>query len=205
LGPVVHDECVFLPVGERVQFIGQVIGVCIGETLECSETGARSVDIKYGEMITKPIVSIEDAIEANSFYEFARHEMHRSEDISVGEGDKIVTVNGSFRCGGQEHFYLETNSTLAIPNESATNLTVYASTQAVTKTQMYCASATNTPASKVVVRMKRMVGRVIFFLHALSLSISMINFNLFFDRAVGSEVKKPEVCLYLARRQLQQS
>lgn len=157
MGPVIHDEFVFLPIGERIHFIGQVIGVCIGETLECSEAGARAVKIKYSETTEKPIVSIEDAIEADSFYENARHEMHRFEDIDVGDEDKVITVTGSFRCGGQEHFYLETNSTLAVPDESATNLTVYASTQAVTKTQMYCASATNTPASKVVVRMKRMV------------------------------------------------
>ena len=39
-----------------------------------------------------------------------------------------------------------------------TNLTVYCSTQAPTKTQKYCAKSTGTPASKVVVRMKRMGG-----------------------------------------------
>ena len=69
-------------------------------------------------------------------------------------GDKLVTVAGFFRSGGQEHFYLETNSTLVVPSESATNLTVYSSTQAPSKTQDYCAAATGTPAAKVVVRMK---------------------------------------------------
>lgn len=158
LGPIVHDEFVFLPVGEKVAFVGQVIGVCIGKTLDSSEAGARAVKIAYGEMSEDPIVSIEDAIKANSFYDFARHRLDRDEPLEISEGDEIVEVSGSFRCGGQEHFYLETNSTLVVPSESETNLTVYCSTQAVTKTQMYCASATNTPASKVVVRMKRMVS-----------------------------------------------
>ena len=77
---------------------------------------------------------------------------------TADNGEKLVTVSGMFRSGGQEHFYLETNATLVVPSESATNLTIYSSTQAPTKTQGYCASATNTPASKVVVRMKRMGG-----------------------------------------------
>ena len=70
----------------------------------------------------------------------------------------MVVVEGSIRTGGQEHFYLEPNSTLAVPSESATNLTIYSSTQAPTKTQDFCAKVTNTPAAKVVVRMKRMGG-----------------------------------------------
>ena len=53
---------------------------------------------------------------------------------------------------------LEPNSTLAVPSESGTDLTIYASTQAVTKTQDFCARVTNTPAARVVVRMKRMGG-----------------------------------------------
>ena len=70
----------------------------------------------------------------------------------------IVKVSGSFRLGAQEHFYLETNATLAVPSESDTNLTIYCSTQATAKTQNYCASATGTPASKVIVRVKCMGG-----------------------------------------------
>ena len=126
--------------------------------MESSEAGARAVDVTYGESKGKPIVSIEDAIEASSFYEFAKHTMERSKPIDVKSNEEIVEVSGSFRCGGQEHFYLETNSTLVVPSESATNLTIYTSTQAVNKTHTYCAAATNTPASKVVVRMKRMGG-----------------------------------------------
>ena len=158
LGPIKQDEFVFLPVGERVHFVGQVIGVCIAETLEASESGARATKIEYSEAAEKAIVSIEDAIEANSFYEFARHKIDRTSPSIIVDGDKVVEVSGTFRCGGQEHFYLETNSTLAVPSDACTDLTVFCSTQAVTKTQKYCASATNTPASKVVVRMKRMVS-----------------------------------------------
>eukprot|EP00979_Chaetoceros_neogracilis_P006948 scaffold1412_cov277-Chaetoceros_neogracile.AAC.4 len=158
MGPILHDEFVFLPRGERVHFVGQVLGVCIAEDLESSEAGAGAVKVEYSKSTEKAIVSIEDAIEAGSFYEMSRHAIDRTLPVEIGSGEKIVNVTGSFRCGGQEHFYLECNSTLAVPSESATNLTVYCSTQAVTKTQIFCASATNTPQSKVVVKMKRMGG-----------------------------------------------
>lgn len=156
--PFGHDEYVFLPTGQKVEFVGQVLGICIAETLDCSEAGARAVHVEYGKSLGEPVVSIEDAIQAKSFYNASIHEMKRSSALSTNHDDKIVAVKGSFRCGGQEHFYLETNSTLVVPSESATNLTIYVSTQAVNKTQMFCAAATNTPASKVVVRMKRMGG-----------------------------------------------
>ena len=156
--PIGHDEYIFLPKGERVAFVGQVIGICVAETLEASEAGVRSVRVSYGEVKSKTIVSIEDAIEAGSMYDFAKHSMEKSGQVDISEDDMVVKVSGSFRCGGQEHFYLETNSSLVIPSESATDLTVYTSTQAVNKTQMFCAAATNTPAARVVVRMKRMGG-----------------------------------------------
>jgi xanthine dehydrogenase/oxidase len=170
LGPILQDEVVFLPEGEIVRTVGQVLGIVVAESLESAELGARVVKVLYKESTEKIIVTIEDAIEVGSFYESFRHSMERGDgpildglqvqEDTIGEvkvGD-IVKVSGSFRSGAQEHFYLETNSTLVVPSESDTNLTVYASTQAPTKTHMFCASSTGTPASKVVVRVKRMGG-----------------------------------------------
>ena len=160
MGPIVHDEHLFLPEGEIIPFVGQVLGICVGETLESSEAGARAVQIKYGQLSCEQptIVSIEDAIEHKSFYDFARHTLERGNIHSAfgNSDDGIIEVEGSFRCGGQDHFYLETNSSLVIPNE--TGIKVYAAMQNPTETQKYCATTTNTPASKVIVKMKRMGG-----------------------------------------------
>lgn len=171
-GAIVQDELVFLPVGERVRTVGQVLGIVVGETLEAAELGARTVKVVYGKQEGKIIVTIDDAIEENSYFEFSRHGMERGDPsivaglaaaaaVSGGRAPKVgdlVTVSGSFRSGPQEHWYLECNSSLVIPSESDTNLMVYASTQATAKTQKVCASATGTPASKVVCIVKRMGG-----------------------------------------------
>jgi xanthine dehydrogenase/oxidase len=170
-GPIARDETVFLPIGDRIGYVGQVLGVAVGETLDSAEAGAKAAKIKYGATNGDKIpVSIEDAIACNSFYEVTRHCIARGDkaalmalkdsadtsgDVNVGD---LVKVSGSFRSGAQEHFYLETQSTLVIPTEGDTNLTVYSSTQAATHTQEACAAATGTPQSKVVVRVKRMGG-----------------------------------------------
>lgn len=168
LGPIVKDEVVFLPVGERVRTVGQVLGIVVAETLEAAELGARLVKVSLGPATEKVIVSVEDAIEASSYYEFSRHSMSRGDKTiiqglsglpdttstpSIGD---VVKVSGECHSGAQEHFYLETNASLVVPTE--TDLTVYCSTQAQTKTQTFCASSTGTPANRVVVRMKRMGG-----------------------------------------------
>jgi xanthine dehydrogenase/oxidase len=165
MGPVILDDVAFLPIGEKVDFVGQVLGVVVAISQEIAEKGARAVAVEYGDDEEgSAIVSIEDAIRAGSFWTDFRHEMKRGGDAeqilrqTQVDGKRLVVVEGSMRCGGQEHFYLEPNSTLAIPSESATNLTIYCSTQAATKTQDFCARVTNTPAAKVVVRMKRMGG-----------------------------------------------
>lgn len=169
-GPVAKDEFVFLPLGVRIGYVGQVLGIAVGETLDSAEAGAKAVTIRYGTPNGSVPVSIEDAIACNSFYEMTRHTIARGDksalsalketedttsDVKVGD---LVKVSGSFRNGAQEHFYLETQSSLVIPTEGDTNLTVHSSTQAATHTQESCASATGTPQSKVVVHVKRMGG-----------------------------------------------
>ena len=168
-GPVVKDETVFLPPGEEIHMMGQVLAIVVAESLESAELGARSCVINYGAAgPNKIIVSIEDAIEASSFYEIGRHGLERGDTSIIDSlattddfksepkvGD-IVKVSGVFKSGAQEHFYLETNCSLCIPSEH--DLTIYCSTQATNKTQMFAASATGTPANKVVVRVKRMGG-----------------------------------------------
>jgi len=176
MGPILLDEVAFLPIGDLVEFVGQVLGIVVGVTQDIAESGSRAVAVEYDEEGlegTKAVVSIEDAIEASSFWAESIHEMRRGGDVKEilqppsrqttattadGTKGKLVIVEGSMRMGGQEHFYLEPNSSLVIPSESATRLTIYASTQAPTKTQDFCARVTNTSAAKVVCRMKRMGG-----------------------------------------------
>lgn len=115
LGPILKDELLFLPTGNKVTTVGQVLGVCVAESLEAAEVGARRVEVVYSGDAGKVAVTIADAREARSFYEASRHKLVRGDAAvldslaAATEGSKvhqvgdIVSVSGSFLCGAQEH------------------------------------------------------------------------------------------------------
>jgi xanthine dehydrogenase/oxidase len=111
MGPILLDDVAFLPIGEKVEFVGQVLGIVVGVSQEIAEKGARAVDVQFGEEEEgNAIVTIEDAIRAQSFWTDFRQQMKRGEDVNEIlskteiDGKKLVVVTGSFRSGGQEHF-----------------------------------------------------------------------------------------------------
>lgn len=48
----------------------------------------------------------------------------------------LFTLPGELYIGGQEHFYLETHCTIAVPKGEAGEMELYVSTQNTTKTQV---------------------------------------------------------------------
>lgn len=128
-----------------------------------------------------PIVSIDDAIRENTL-DYTRHVIIDGDPVSAFQRDDIVVVEGTLRIGGQEHFYLECNSALAVPGDGGTEMVVYASTQTTTKTQKFAAQVTGLPECRVVARMKRMGGafggketRSVFVSTAAALAASRLN------------------------------
>lgn len=65
IGAEMHDEECFA--SEVVTCIGHVIGVVVADTEQHARMAARLVKVKYEDL--PPLISIEDAIEAESFYE----------------------------------------------------------------------------------------------------------------------------------------
>lgn len=47
LGPIVSDDLVFVPPGEKIRSIGQVLDVVVAESLHSAELGARTVKIVH--------------------------------------------------------------------------------------------------------------------------------------------------------------
>lgn len=68
------------------------------------------------------------------------------------------TLEGEMHIGGQEHFYLETNSSIAIPKGEDGEMEIISSTQNPTATQNEAAHALGVAANKVVCRVKRLGG-----------------------------------------------
>lgn len=190
IGAVVKDEEVFAT--SEVLCVGAVIGVILADTDDLAQRAAKLVKVEYEDL--PAILTIEDAIAAKSFY---------SEDHVIDSGNvddawskADVVVEGEMRIGGQDHFYLETNATLAIPGENG-GMELFASTQNATKTQMFAAHVCGVPASGVVCRVKRMGGafggketRSVFISCAVALAAHVTGrpVRIFLDRDVDMQI-----------------
>ncbi|KAL4612205.1 hypothetical protein ACB092_08G181900 [Castanea dentata] len=155
IGPVVVDEELFAT--EFVTCVGQVIGVVVGDTHENAKLAARKVHIDYEEL--PAILSIQDAINAKSFHPNTEKCLGKGNvDLCFQSGQCDKILEGEVQVGGQEHFYLEPNSSLIWTMDCGNEVHMISSTQAPQKHQKYIAHVLDLPMSKVVCKTKRIGG-----------------------------------------------
>ncbi|KAK1171408.1 xanthine dehydrogenase/oxidase isoform X1 [Acipenser oxyrinchus oxyrinchus] len=151
-GPIVTDETVFAE--DTVTSVGHIIGAVVADTQAHSQRAAKAVKITYEEL--KRTITILDAIANKSFYQPIRKIERGNLDKGFQEADHIV--EGEMHMGGQEHFYLETHCTLAVPKGEDGEMELFVSTQDATKTQALVAKVLGVPSNRIVCRVKRMGG-----------------------------------------------
>uniref|UniRef100_A0A8B9ZKX6 Xanthine dehydrogenase n=1 Tax=Anas platyrhynchos TaxID=8839 RepID=A0A8B9ZKX6_ANAPL len=149
---IANDETVFAE--DVVTCVGHIIGAVLADTQEHSRRAAKAVKIKYEEL--KPIVTIQEAIENQSFFKSIKKIIKGDVKKGFEESDHIL--EGEMYIGGQEHFYLETHCTVAVPKGEGGEMELFVSTQNLMKTQEFVASALGVPSNRIVVRVKRMGG-----------------------------------------------
>lgn len=151
MGPVVPDEpC--LASGEVV-FYGQAIVLIAARTEAAARKAADLVVINYEPL--EAITTLETAIAKNSF-------LTSTSKIVTGDVEKAFeeaahVLKGTLHTGAQEHWYLETQSCICVPEEAG-QMMVYSSTQHPTETQTIVAQVLAVPANAVTVEVKRMGG-----------------------------------------------
>lgn len=144
------DEPVF---PDRVVYFGQPLTWVIGETEEAARLGAAKVVVRIRE--EPAILSVEQAIEAESFHE--PELVIDSGNVSAALAQASHRATGELHVGGQEHFYLETQASIAHRNENH-ELVVHASTQHPTETQEIVARVLGLPKHEVICQSIRMGG-----------------------------------------------
>uniref|UniRef100_A0A8D0DGS0 Xanthine dehydrogenase n=1 Tax=Sander lucioperca TaxID=283035 RepID=A0A8D0DGS0_SANLU len=137
-----------------VTCVGHIIGAVVADTQLAAQRAAKAVRIQYEEL--PHIITIQEAIAAQSFYQPIR--TIESGDLEAGFKQADHILEGEMHIGGQEHFYLETNVTLAVPKGEDGEMELFVSTQSASKTQLLVAKVLGVPANRVVVRVKRMGG-----------------------------------------------
>ncbi|KAB0794398.1 hypothetical protein PPYR_11237 [Photinus pyralis] len=136
---------------------GQVLGAIIAESQAIAQSAARRVKVTYEEL-EPVIISIEDAIEHKSYFTDVTNPCVAEK----GNVDEIFRtaphiIHGESRSGKQEHFYLETQCTVAVPKEDG-ELEVYSSTQFPNLLSQKISTVLNIPQHKIHVRVKRLGG-----------------------------------------------
>ncbi|XP_006910426.1 xanthine dehydrogenase/oxidase [Pteropus alecto] len=147
-----NDETIFAK--DKVTCVGQIIGAVVTDTPEHAQRAAQGVKITYEEL--PAIITIEDAIKNSSFYGPELKIEKGNLQKGFSEADNVVS--GELHIGGQEHFYLETHCTIAVPKGEAGEMELIASTQNTMKTQSFIASMLGVPENRIVVRVKRTGG-----------------------------------------------
>jgi len=150
VGPVRHDEPLF---PQEISFLGQPVAWVVGETLELARLAAERVRIVYEAL--PALSSIAAAIAEGSFHAPA-------ERMRRGEPERELSaaaerLEGELFINGQEHFYLETQAALALPEEAG-GVFVHSSTQHPAETQEVVARVLGVAKHLVTVQCLRMGG-----------------------------------------------
>nr|CAB3492938.1 unnamed protein product [Digitaria exilis] len=152
------DEALFAdPVAE---FAGQNIGVVIAETQRYAYMAAKQAVIEYSsENLEPPILTIEDAIQRNSYIQvppFVAPKPVGNYIQGMSEADHKI-LSAEVKLESQYYFYMETQVALAIPDEDNC-ITIYSSTQMPELTQNLVARCLAIPFHNVRVICRRVGG-----------------------------------------------
>jgi len=156
--PMLGDEPLFAdPVAE---FAGQNIGVVIAETQRYAYMAAKQAVIDYStENLQPPILTIEDAIQRNSYFQVPPSLAPKpvgDYNQGMSEADHKI-ISAEVKLGSQYYFYMETQVALAIPDEDNC-ITIYSSTQIPEVTQNVVARCLGIPFHNVRLITRRVGG-----------------------------------------------
>jgi xanthine dehydrogenase large subunit len=151
VGPIFPNEPI-LAAGV-VEYIGQPVLAVAAISVKAAREAAQRARIEYEDL--PAVLSVEAALEAKSLVAPA-HEMKRG-DAARGLGRAPLRLRGEFRIGGQDHFYLEGQVAMAVPQEDG-DILVFSSTQHPSEVQKMTARLLDVPIHAVTCEVRRMGG-----------------------------------------------
>uniref|UniRef100_A0A8C8BMN7 Aldehyde oxidase 1 n=1 Tax=Otus sunia TaxID=257818 RepID=A0A8C8BMN7_9STRI len=139
----------------KVICVGQIVCAVVADSDDHAKQAAAKVKIEY-EVLEPVILTIEEAIQHNSFFAPKRKLEQGNVDRAFETVDNII--EGEIRIGGQEHFYMETQSVLVVPKGEDNEMDVYVSTQHPAIIQEMVAASLGVPANRIMCHVKRVGG-----------------------------------------------
>ncbi|XP_012380785.3 aldehyde oxidase 4-like [Dasypus novemcinctus] len=135
--------------------VGQIVCTVAADTYAHAKEGAKKVKVTY-EDVEPRIITIEQALEHNSFLSVEKKIEQGNVESAFKQVDQII--EGEIHVEGQEHFYMETQTVLAIPKKEDKEMVLYLGTQFPTHVQEFVAAALNIPRSRIACHMRRTGG-----------------------------------------------
>jgi len=138
---------------DLVQFEGQPLFVVVAESRAIARQAALLARIEYEEL--PAILDIETALKEKSFV-LEPHVLQRGEPGTAIEAAP-QRLQGEVFTGGQDHFYLEGQVSMAIPNEDG-DMLILTSSQHPSEVQHLVARSLGKPINAVTVEVRRIGG-----------------------------------------------
>ena len=151
-GTIVHDQPIL--VEREIGYRDEAVCLVVSRKRESLEEIKSLVGIKASAL--SGVFSMDEAKSKNAV-------LYRAPSpFFQGDPDGALLqsphrLSGTFVCGGQEHFYLESQAAIAYPMESG-QIEVHSSSQHPSETQRVVAEALGLPLHQVVCVVKRMGG-----------------------------------------------
>ena len=152
VSPSNHDEPLLAT--DAVHYAGQPVFMVVATSHLAARHAARLGRISITE--ADPILTIDAALAANSRFEDGPR-VYQKGCADTGLDAAPQKLRGTIHIGGQEHFYLEGQAALALPQDNG-DMVVQSSTQHPTEIQHKVAEALGKPMHAVRVEIRRMGG-----------------------------------------------
>jgi xanthine dehydrogenase/oxidase len=148
------DEEVF-PISE-VLHCGQIIGLIAAESKETARAAAALVKVSYKKL--EAVVTLDQAVKAGEKTILGSAiTIERYQDEKLADQAEF-SFSGTISAAGQEHYYMEPHSALAVPSGEKEELTIHFTTQEPSSVQAKVASVLGLPQNRIIIKCKRTGG-----------------------------------------------
>lgn len=151
IGAIIQDEELFAE--KEVHFIGEPIALIVAESKRIARDAKKLINAGFEEL--PAVITPEEAKEKGSFIAPPRIFKIGSSENGIKKSKYIF--QGIAETGGQEHLYLETQGSYAVPKENG-QITLYSSTQGPTAVQQICSRVLGIPMNMIEVDVRRLGG-----------------------------------------------
>ena len=157
VGIIYKDWPVFIGVGERTSYAGDVLAIVVANTRREARAAAALINVEYSPL--RPIVDAKAAITdpdiavaGTDSNVLSRSEYSRG-DVDAQLASSAFTINETFNTQRIEHAFLEPESTLAVPNPNSGTMHVYSGGQGVWDDRDQICALLDIPIEKITVEL----------------------------------------------------